>query len=157
MDKSKAIEILKDFNDYRRNKGAYDVDRPCAPKFLASEISEAIDVAIGVLVGSDKSDMTVMDAVIAETGIGYDDIVSSRRDRNVVVARCIVAKMMRVDGFTLQEIGKVIKRTHAAVMHLLDVIDEWFASPEQYRRELRLMDKVKKRVGYKQEKRETQG
>lgn len=32
MNKKKAVEILQDFNDYRRNVGIYDVDEPCEPK-----------------------------------------------------------------------------------------------------------------------------
>lgn len=46
---AQAIEVLKDFNDYRRNAGVYDVDEPCEPKYAASQIGIAIDKAIDAL------------------------------------------------------------------------------------------------------------
>lgn len=149
MDNNKAIEILKDYNDYRRNEGIYDVDEPCCPKFKASEIGEAIDVAIGALIGSDKSDMTVIDAVAAEAGISHEALLGDGRDRNLIVARCVVSWLMRNDGFTLKEIGAAINRTHASIANLLEEVNCWILMPEQHRRELRLLEKVKKRVGIK--------
>ena len=149
MDKNKAIEILKDFNDYRRNEGIYDVDEPCEPKFKASEIGEAIDMAIGALVDSDNNDMTIIDAVAAEAGISQKALLGDGRDRNLVVARCVVAWKMRNDGFTLKEIGVAINRTHSAIANLLEEVECWILMPEQYRRELRLLERVKKRLGVK--------
>ena len=49
MTTDQALEILQDFNDYRRNVGIYDVDEPCEPKFSALEIGQAIDAAIAML------------------------------------------------------------------------------------------------------------
>jgi len=149
MDYNKAIEILKDYNDYRRNEGIYDVDEPCCPKFKASEIGEAIDAAIDALIEKDNSDMTVIDAVAAEAGICQKALLGDGRDRNLIVARCVVSWMMRNDGFTLKEIGAAINRTHGSIVNLLDEVDYWILMPEQHRRELRLLERVKKRMGVK--------
>lgn len=146
MEKIKAIEILKDFNDYRRNVGAYDVDEPCEPKFKASEIGEAIDVAIDALIERDCSDMTVLDAVVAESGISLDALSGECRNRNLIIARCVAARMLRNDGFTLKEIGKMLHRTHAAILNLLEETDDWLVQPAYHNRELRLLNRVKKRI-----------
>ncbi len=149
MDNNKAIEILKDFNDYRRNEGAYDVDKPCEPKFTAAEIGEAIDCAIDALIGHDKADMTILDAVVAESGLSLRAIRGHGRNRNLVVARNVAAWLMRDDGHTLTEIGKTFNRSHAAIIHMCDEVSYWLASPLVYRRELRLFERVKKRTGRK--------
>ena len=146
MDNNKAIEILKDFNDYRRNKGAYDVDRPCEPKFTAAEIGEAIDCAIDALIGHDKAGMTILDAIVAESGLSLRRLKSHGRDRDLVVARNVAAWLMRDDGYTLTEIGKTFNRSHTAIIHMCDEVSYWLASPLVYRRELRLLERVKKRV-----------
>lgn len=149
MDNNKAIEILKDFNDYRRNEGAYAVDRPCEPKFTATEIGEAIDHAIDALIGRDKADMTILDALVAESGLSLVSLRCHGRDRDLVVARSVAAWLMRDDGYTLTEIGKTFGRSHAAIIHMCDEVSYWLASPLVYRRELRLLERVKKRAGKK--------
>lgn len=149
MNNNKAIEILKDFNDYRRNEGAYVVDRPCEPKFTATEIGEAIDCAIDALIGHDKAGMTILDAIAAESGLSLSRLKSHGRERDLVVARNIAAWLMRDDGHTLTEIGKTFNRSHAAIIHMCEEVSYWLASPLIYRRELRLLERVKKRVGKK--------
>ncbi len=55
INKKKAVEILQDFNDYRRNVGIYDVDEPCEPKNSATDIGKAIDAAIALLTPSEHT------------------------------------------------------------------------------------------------------
>ena len=93
--------------------------------------------------------MTVIDAVAAEAGICQKALLGDGRDRNLIVARCVVSWMMRNDGFTLKEIGAAINRTHGSIVNLLDEVDYWILMPEQHRRELRLLERVKKRMGVK--------
>lgn len=150
MDRNKAIEILKDFNDYRRNEGIYDVDEPCEPKFKASEIGEAIEIAVDALIDSDAS-ATVLDAVIAESGVSLERIRSENREREVVVAREVAASLLRKQGYTLAEIGRMINRSHSNVMHLVEEVEYWEAEHDLFTRELRLLYRVKKRI----KKRET--
>jgi len=148
MDKCKAIEILKDFNDYRRNQGVYDVDEPCEPKFKASEIGEAIDMAIDSLTESDGK-ATVLDSVATESGISVERIKAEGRERDVVVARGIAASLLRKQGYTLKEVGALINRCHSNVMHLCEEVDFWEADKDLYLRELKLLNRVKKRIGMK--------
>lgn len=49
MNKKKAVEILQDFNDYRRNVGIYDVDEPCEPKNSATDIVTHVGIKLGHL------------------------------------------------------------------------------------------------------------
>lgn len=148
MEKIKAIEILKDFNDYRRNKGVYDVDEPCEPKYTAREIGEAIDEAICTLLDSDGKCET-LEAVVLESGIGLETILSENRDREVVVAREVAASLLRKQGYTLKEIGDMINRSHSNVMHLVEEVEFWETDYDSFSRELRLLERVKKRVGVK--------
>lgn len=146
MDKAKAIDVLKDFNDYRRNEGIYDVDEPCEPKFKASEIGEAVDIAICALTEFDGKS-TIIDAVVAESGISLEQIRSKSREREVVVAREVAASLLRKEGYMLREVGELINRAHSTVMHLCEEADYWFADQDQFSRELRLLNRVKRRCG----------
>ena len=148
MNRDKAREILKDYNDYRRNEGIYDVDEPCEPKFKASEIGDAIDVAIDMLTESDGRG-TIMDAVVAESGISIDEIRSENRERKIVVARCVAAGLLRKEGYTLKEIGEMINRSHSNVLHLCESVNYWCSDRERFGRELRLLRRVEKKVANK--------
>ena len=101
------------------------------------------------LIGHDKADMTILDAVVAESGLSLRAIRGHGRNRNLVVARNVAAWLMRDDGHTLTEIGKTFNRSHAAIIHMCDEVSYWLASPLVYRRELRLFERVKKRTGRK--------
>lgn len=148
MEKIKAIEILKDFNDYRRNVGVYDVDEPCEPKDTAIEIGEAIDKAICTLIDSDGK-CEIIEAVVLESGIDLEKILSESRERDVVVAREVAASLLRKQGYTLKEIGGMINRSHSNVMHLVEEVEYWESDRDLFARELRLLKQVKKRVGVK--------
>lgn len=153
MNKNRAIAILKDFNDYRRNKGRYDSDVPQEPKYKASDIGSAIDTAIEVLSElsvdefSEKGNrMPVIDAVVEETGVSLEDIRSGKRDREIVVARDIAAWLLRREGYTLKETGKVVNRCYTNVLHQCEEVDFWICTPDQHEREMTLLGNVKKRL-----------
>jgi len=146
MEKIRAIEILKDFNDYRRNEGVYDVDEPCEPKFTATEIGEAIDEAIRTMCDSEGK-CGIIETVIKETGVSLDGIRSQSREREFVVAREIAAHLLRRYGYTFKEIGEVINRSHSNVCHLCDEAEYWASDPENHQRELKILKRVEQRVG----------
>lgn len=148
MDRNKVIEILKDFNDYRRNKGVYDTDKPCEPKFKASEIGEAIDMAINSLKDSNGR-ATVLEAVCAEACVSLDELKSKSRKREIVVARNAAAWLLRKEGYTLMEVGDIINRSHGNVLHQCEEVGYWLLEPGMNHRELQFLERVQKRMGLK--------
>jgi len=91
----------------------------------------------------------IIEAVVKETGVSLEGIRSQSREREFVVAREIAAHLLRRYGYTFKEIGEVINRSHSNVCHLVEEAEFWETDYDSFSRELRLLDRVKKRVGVK--------
>lgn len=56
------------------------------------------------------------------------DLRSKSRKSELVLGRALVALQLRRDGYTLNEIGNVINRDHATVVHCIDVAKDRLAN-----------------------------
>lgn len=68
--------------------------------------------------------MEQVDALCAERGIGYLDLSSPSRVASVVDARRQAARILRGQGIRLPVIGKILRRHHTTIMHLISE-DGW--------------------------------
>lgn len=66
---------------------------------------------------------------IMESIVG-GDIRSRSRKRAFVVGRSLVARQLRIDGWTLERIGIVLNRDHATVSHALDMARDYMIYPD---------------------------
>ena len=84
-------------------------------------------------------------AVSIVTGIPAQDIIGNCRRREVVTARAIMCYVMRHElGYSSTEVAQLMRRTHAAVLHLCGCCDDWQRLPgyrsehEQLQRTIKL-------------------
>lgn len=56
------------------------------------------------------------------------DLRSKSRKSELVLGRALVALQLRRDGYSLNEIGYVINRDHATVVHCIDVAKDRLAN-----------------------------
>lgn len=69
-------------------------------------------------------------AVSMVTGIPAQDIIGKCRRREVVTARAIMCYVMRHElGYSSTEVAQLMRRTHAAVLHLCDCCEDWQRLP----------------------------
>lgn len=69
-------------------------------------------------------------AVSMVTGIPAQDIIGKCRKREVVTARAIMCYVMRHElGYSSTEVAQLMRRTHAAVLHLCDCCEDWQRLP----------------------------
>ena len=61
----------------------------------------------------------ILDEIYDETGISEDLILSKLRDRDIVEARTMYIKRLRMEGLSVNRIGKIVGRHHTTVMHAL--------------------------------------
>lgn len=68
--------------------------------------------------------------VQAVTGYSLEDMRAKSRKQHLVFARMLLVHDLRKKRFTLDAAGKIIRRNHAAVMHLLSRYkDEYETNP----------------------------
>lgn len=96
---------------------------------------------------------SLLAAVSMVTGIAAQDIIGKCRRREVVTARAIMCYVMRHElGYSSTEVAQLMRRTHAAVLHLCDCCDDWQRLPgygselEQLQRTVELYLTYKKAV-----------
>ena len=58
-------------------------------------------------------------ALVKESGYPMNEIVSVRRQHHLVDARQAIATEMRGKGYSFPAIGKVMKRDHTSILHLV--------------------------------------
>ena len=74
------------------------------------------ETAAGRSLRLDNISMMVVD-VAAEAGIPPAAILGPRRDKRTAQARQAVMYMARLDGHSLNDIGRVLSRDHTTIMH----------------------------------------
>ena len=57
-------------------------------------------------------------------------ILSGCKQYNLVLGRRFIAYQMHNEGYTWSEIGRLLKKAHASVMHMYKMMDEVFDYPE---------------------------
>lgn len=68
---------------------------------------------------------------IAETLFEYK-MKNTRRDREDVMIRRVIAYKMKEEGFSYSAIGKAMKKNHATIVHLVSQMKDFFSLPKLY-------------------------
>ena len=119
----RAAHILREYNDYRRLD-----HEPCDPPFTATEIGQAIDVAVGVLEANIES---IISAVSRVTGVTEAQMSMNGRQRKYADARAIVCYLAyNYTPMTLMAIGKRLGRAHTVVLYHIRKVSEWLDYPK---------------------------
>ena len=81
-------------------------------------------------------------------GITVDNILSHRRLRRYVDARSVICYLLcAVRGITTTEVGDMLNRTHASVIHLRKNGENWQRCPMLNKRGACAINELKKRYG----------
>ena len=68
--------------------------------------------------------------------------IKDRRYRNDVLARTFIAYIMYNEGFSLYQIGKLIKKDHSTVMHYVNRTNDMISVPSFYTFELEKLNEI---------------
>lgn len=66
-------------------------------------------------------------------GFGID---SKCRDASCVIGRMLIVYKMRQEGFSLMQIGMLLERSHASVLHLQRKMEDAFVYPDAFKIEI---------------------
>lgn len=81
-------------------------------------------------------------------GITVDNILSKRRLRKYVDARCVISYVLYyVKSATLVDIAKRLNRTHATIIYFNKKADDWLRSPWLNKRGACAIRELEKRYG----------
>lgn len=58
--------------------------------------------------------------LIARSGYTEQDILSRRRQKDLVDARQVIAKELRAKGYSYPQIGKAMNRDHSGIIRLIN-------------------------------------
>lgn len=72
---------------------------------------------------------------VAQEVLGTD-IVNLSRDRKTCLGRQMVAYQMRLEGYTLQAIGRRLIRHHASVAYMVKIMEDAFRYPVAFKEEM---------------------
>lgn len=144
MTTKQAAEILKKYNEWRREKHV-----PCDPP-PAKLIGEAIDYAVGIMeslsVGADIE--SIIKAVTRLTGVTEEKMCGRGRHREYAEARAIVSYLAYNNAqMTLTAIGERLGRTHSAVMHYNEMVSGWLEEPRRNPRGARITTQLIEEIG----------
>lgn len=79
------------------------------------------------------------------TGVSSKDILSRSRKREYVIPRYVIIHILRMEGKTLQYIGKLINNQHhATILHSVRCVEDWLNYPDYYKPEINIYNKAKK-------------
>lgn len=79
------------------------------------------------------------------TGVSSKDILSNSRKREFIIPRYVIIHILRMEGKTLQYIGKLINNQHhATILHAVRCVEDWINYPDYYKPELNVYNKAKK-------------
>jgi chromosomal replication initiation ATPase DnaA len=72
-----------------------------------------------------KAPQEIIDTVCDETGVCFDKVMSKSRQRDVVVARQLIAFFCRKSaGITLKKTGELLNKDHTTVIHSCHTIQD---------------------------------
>lgn len=81
-------------------------------------------------------------------GITVDNILSRRRLRKYVDARCVISYVLYyVKKATLADIGRALNRTHATIIYFNKKAEDWVNSPILNKRGACAIKELEKRYG----------
>jgi hypothetical protein len=67
----------------------------------------------------------LIDRVANAFEISHGELIGSGRSRKFIAARAVVARVLRNRGWSTSQIGKVLRRDHTTILHLLDRWPFW--------------------------------
>ena len=91
----------------------------------------------------------------AETYKSYIEQILGRslnnsRKREDVAGRMIIAYQLRADGYSTNEIGKLVGRNHATILYLCKQMEVCIAYPTSYRSESDMWQEFQSMLNFKQ-------
>lgn len=57
--------------------------------------------------------------IVAKHGYTWLDVISNRREKDLILCRQSIASALRHEGLSYPAIGKIMNRDHASIMHLI--------------------------------------
>jgi chromosomal replication initiation ATPase DnaA len=79
------------------------------------------------------------------TGVSAKEILSKSRKRDYIIPRYVIIHILRLEGKTLQFIGKTIgNQHHATIIHAIRNVEDWHTYPDYYKKEVEIYNKTKK-------------
>lgn len=138
MDNRRASEVLRIYNEWRRQEGEPE-------PFGDKEFSEAIDRAIEVLDSSVvRADIdSIIEAVTRETRVTDAEMCGRGRNREYTEARAMVAWLAyHYTRMTQTAIGKRMNVTHATIIYYLRMVDYWLTVPKRNPEGVKIIEKL---------------
>lgn len=80
------------------------------------------------------------------TGMVGEGMLTSCRDANLVIGRCLIAYQMRLENYSLQAIGKCLYKNHSSICCMCKKMKEALEYPHIYKREVSYWEDFKKRL-----------
>lgn len=88
---------------------------------------------------------TILSVVAETTGVSESDIFGEERKTDYVLARFIISHELKLYGLSASEIGRVIHRNHATIIHHLRKYRDEYNTNPSFRD---VSDDVSKRCSY---------
>lgn len=145
MTDCRAADILQEYNAWRhRSYDAVDVS------YTPDELTEALELAVKALKPKLKPTLdNIAAAVLDETGITMDDLLSVNRYRDFAEARWMVAWIgYSYANASTPRLARFLNRSnHSTVLHGIKFAREWMENPilnpEWVRKTKKIIEKIK--------------
>ena len=82
------------------------------------------------------------------TALGWLSVPRESRESRHVWARAIIIHQMCMEGYTVTEIGRQMRKSHCTVTYLRNKMADVFAYPQMYGDVLDMWNKFKKQIDY---------
>lgn len=109
---------------------------------------ELLELRMSVSAKTTREDNSVpilCDALNSITGVSGKDILSNSRRRDYIIPRYIICHILRMEGKTLQAIGRdMVHQHHSTIIHAVKSVENWFIYKDYYKKEIDIYNKTKK-------------
>lgn len=127
MTEGRAADILQEYNTWRNN--SYDT---LDVSYTQDELTEALELAVKALKPKLKPTLdNIAAAVLDETGLTMDDLISPNKHRDIAEARWMVAWIAySYANVTTPVLARFFHRhNHATILYGLKSCREWMDNP----------------------------
>ena len=76
----------------------------------------------------------------AELAVGQP--LADSRDKNNTNIRSLVAFQLHMEGYSYTDIGRMMKRDHSTVIHLVRKMEDMLSLPQAYKQEINMYNKM---------------
>lgn len=85
-------------------------------------------------------------------GVSIENLLSPKRHKPLVYARCVITYILySLEGFTYQEIGDLLQRCHATIIHQERVATSWMRNPRFNQRGAKAIETISRKYGYNED------